>query len=181
MNFPLHKKLKNGQMIIIREASEKDAHNAIIYSKIVGDESDNLSFSGDEFNKTIEDEIKIFHDHAVAKNEIFLVAYLDGKLVSMADISSSRKKRRQHVGEFGISVMKAYWGLGIGRIMIETMITFCRESGIIKKLNLVANAKNTSAIRLYKSLGFKHEGTLIKDFYVNGEFLDSVCMGMIID
>ena len=67
--------LENGQSLTIREAKEEDAQAIIEFMKAVGDESDNLTFSGSEFNETIEEEKAILRDHDEQENQNQRLAY----------------------------------------------------------------------------------------------------------
>ena len=68
-----------------------------------------------------------------------------------------------HRANLGISVEKAYWGLGIGRAMTEACIECARNAGY-EQLELEVVSENESAIRLYESVGFKEFGRNPKGF-----------------
>lgn len=84
-------------------------------------------------------------------------------------------------GEFGVSVLKEYWGNGIGEELIKYLIAWSKDSGIIRKINLRVRTDNTPAIKLYKKLGFLEEGKRKRDFLIKGKFYDSLLMGLMID
>lgn len=54
---------------------------------------------------------------------------------------------------FGYIGEKAYWGKGIGKSMVEHVITFAREIGM-KTVYLTVLSDNVRAIRLYEKCGF---------------------------
>ena len=120
MSFELPKKerLKNGELLIIRHAEPADAKAIIGYVKTVGDETTFLTFEGWEFTKTEEEEMAIISAHRDAPNKLFIVALIDGKVVGLLNVSASHKKRLQHKGEFGISVLKAHWKKGIANLCL---------------------------------------------------------------
>lgn len=173
--------LKSGEILTIREATKADASALLQHVKKVGDESDFLTFSGSEFNYSLAEEEAIIEKHRQNPNQIFLLGFVNGEVVSVMNVEASQKPRLQHIGEFGISVVKAHWGKGVGSAMIQYMIGWSKDSDIIRKINLRVVEKNTSAIRLYQNLGFKMEGKITRDFWVNGEFQDCYLMGMLID
>ena len=72
----------------------------------------------------------------------------------MAGISSvGPKSKVRHRADFGISVDKAYWGLGIGRALTEACIECAKAAGYAQvELSVVAD--NAQAIALYESFGF---------------------------
>ena len=74
-----------------------------------------------------------------------------------------RREKTRHRAEFGISVDKAYWGLGIGRALTEACIECAKKAGYAQ-LELEVVAENRSAIGLYESEGFVEYGRNPKGF-----------------
>lgn len=173
--------LSTGETLLLREAELDDAAIMIQHAKRVGDETNYLSFSGDEFRKTVEEERVIIQQHRQAVNQIFLLAFIDAQLVGMGNVMATHKARGRHFAEFGLSVIKEHWGKGIGRHMIHYFIDWARRGGVIRKLNLQVQANNERAIQLYQRLGFVEEGRLARGVYVDGQFYDLVQMGLLID
>lgn len=174
-------KLKDGKIMIAREGNGADAHRIINYIEKVSSESDNLTFGQGEFNTTIEEEARFIEATKNSKNGLFLIAEYRGEIIGSLTFSGGSRSRIRHYGEFGITVLKKYWGLGVGKILINYLIEWARASRIIKKINLKVKADNTNAIALYKKLGFVQEGTISRFFYHNGEFHDVYVMGLEID
>ena len=73
------------------------------------------------------------------------------------------KEKLKHRAEFGISVDKAYWGLGIGRALTNACIECARAAGYAQ-LELEAVAENKNALALYESVGFVEYGRNPKGF-----------------
>ena len=65
--------------------------------------------------------------------------------------------------EFGISIAKEFWGLGIGRALTEACIECAKEAGYTQ-LELDVVSDNASAISLYKKIGFVEYGRNPKGF-----------------
>lgn len=173
--------LRNGELLTIREATKDDAESVIAFVKAIGDESDNLTFSGSEFRLTIEEEQKILTDFHQKENHIYLIALIDDNIVGQAHAYGSHKPRLKHACEIGISTRKNHWGKGVATSVLTVLIEWANTNPIIKKINLKANVTNTKAIALYERMGFEHEGVHRRDFYLYGEYTDAVSMGMIID
>ena len=68
-----------------------------------------------------------------------------------------------HRAEFGISILKEYWGLGIGRALMEACIQCARTAGYAQ-LELDVVAENTRAISMYQTAGFVEYGRNPKGF-----------------
>lgn len=174
-------KLKNGQTMILREAVAEDAEAMISFVNQVAGESDNLTFGPGEFNITLEQEKNILADFQQGLNQLFLIGEIDGEIIGNITFRGGQRPRVAHAGEFGISVLQKYWGLGIGKHLLEYLIEWAREVGVIRKINLRVKEDNEGAIQLYKKMGFEEEGRITREFYIDDKFYDSIAMGLNID
>lgn len=174
-------KLKNNIDLIIREAKIIDASNIIEYVDDVSGETDFLTFGRGEFNKTLEEEEKIIEEHIKANNRIFLIAEINNKIIGVLNVNANNKKRLKHICSFGISVKKNYWGYGVGSNLILTLIEWAKWTGIVRKINLSVVENNNSAIALYEKFGFKTEGIITRDLFLNGMYYNTLSMGIEID
>ncbi len=173
--------LKNNKRAIIREAVEADAADCISYVNRVAGETDNLTFGLNEFGFTLEKEIEFIKSSAQAKNGLMLIARVDGEMAALANMRGADLKRLEHIAEFGITVLKKFWGCGLGAAISEQVLTWAKQSGVIRKINLKARSDNQNAIDLYRKLGFTTVGTITRDFFINGKFYDNIFMEIEID
>ena len=77
-----------------------------------------------------------------------------------------------------MSVRKDHWGLGIGSLMLDALLDWAKQSGIVTKINLRVRTDNERAIRLYTSKGFAMEGTIHRAVFLDGQYFDHHCMGL---
>ena len=173
--------LKSDSSIAIRKATKSDAKAMLEYINKISSESDNLTFGKGEFPLTLEQEENFIDNISRQDNAIFIIAEIDGKIIGNLNFSGGTKPRIAHTGEFGVSVLKDYWGQGVGTYLIKYLINWSKESDIIRKINLRVRSDNYSAIHVYKKLGFIEEGLITRDLLINGSFYDSISMGMKID
>ena len=173
--------LRDGAELIIRSATVEDAAEMVSYVQQVGGESDFLTFGAGEMTMTIEDEKSFIESVLKAENRLFIVATIDEKIVGNLGYTGGGRPRIRHTGEFGVSVLKKYWGQGIGEKLIKYLIEWSRDTEIVRKINLRVRSDNTTGINLYKKLGFKEEGRQSREFYVEGVFYDSIMLGLEID
>ncbi|WMJ81521.1 GNAT family protein [Clostridium sp. MB40-C1] len=173
-------KVKN-EKIIIREAKKSDAKALIEYLNVIGGESDFLTFGIGEFGRSVNQEEEFIENALKKRNALFIIAEINGKIVGNLNFSGGPRQRNAHVGEFGVSILKEYWGNGIGEELIKYLIGWSKSSGIIRKINLRVRTDNTKGINLYKKLGFSEEGIVKRDFWISDEFYDSLLMGLFID
>ena len=73
-------------------------------------------------------------------NNVLLVALAGEALGPL--LSASSKKRMEHIGEIGISILKQYWGYGLGSILMEELIRWAHESHVIRRLELTVQDRN---------------------------------------
>ena len=156
--------LKNGKELLLRNAVLSDAENVyMVFNKIHG-ETDFLLSYPEENSYTIEQEGQYLDRKTKSDNEIEIIAFVDDKLVGLAGIEAVGSKYKvKHRATFGISILKEYWGQGIGKALIDACILCAKEAGYVQ-LELDAVSNNERAIALYKKVGFKEFGRNPKGF-----------------
>lgn len=163
---------------IIREIEKKDICAYIKYIESIGRESDFLTFGENEV-KLSEDQVeKTIEDYSLGKNKLMLVVEYNGEIVANLKFTGGARKRIEHRGEFGVSVKKEFWGRGLASSLIEYMLEWAKESGVINKINLLVREDNHSAIALYKKFGFCIEGRLTREFCVDNIYYNALFMGI---
>jgi RimJ/RimL family protein N-acetyltransferase len=170
--------LKDGRQLTIREATGDDASALIEYVEAISGESNFISFGPGEFGMTVEEEVKFLEGSRSKDNQIYLVAEIDGEIVGSTNFTGGRRPRMAHTGEFGVSVRKAYWGLGVGSALLDALIEWAKGTDIVTKINLRVRADNERGIALYKRKGFVHEGTETRGFRIDGVYHDDYHMGL---
>lgn len=141
-----------------RFAVPEDAAQLMDYLKTVGCESDNLTFGAEGLPVTLEQETKYLQSlQNDPHNQMFLA--LDGdRIVGDASLSGSKRPRLAHRLEVGISVLRDYWGQGVGSGLMERMINYASELGA-DLLTLEVRTDNLRAKALYRKYGFVRCGT----------------------
>jgi RimJ/RimL family protein N-acetyltransferase len=174
--------LKNGEVIKIREAGKDDVEALLAFLDTVCAETDNLTFGPGEMSLTVEQETAFLEGMAEKPGSIFLTALNEqDELVGTIHFVAGNLPRTKHAGEFGMSVVKAHWGKGLGAALLDVLLEWVRENKSIRKVNLKVRADNTNAIRLYRKKGFVEEGRITREYLIRGEFHDILCMGLFID
>ena len=156
--------LKDGRACTLRNATASDGQALLDEFNLTHEQTDFLLTYPGEHSYTAEQEAAFLQEKTDSADEIELLAELDGEVVGCAGINCvGRKEKIRHRAEFGISVDKAYWGLGIGRALTEACIECAKKAGYIQ-LELEVVAENRSAIGLYESAGFVEYGRNPKGF-----------------
>ncbi|MFQ6849445.1 GNAT family N-acetyltransferase [Streptomyces sp. 35M1] len=76
----------------------------------------------------------------------------------------------------GLAVATWARGAGVGRTLVRAACAEARRQGA-NRITLRVLGHNTPARALYASEGFAVEGVLPGEFFLNGAYVDDVCMG----
>ncbi|WFR55528.1 GNAT family N-acetyltransferase [Anaerocolumna sp. AGMB13025] len=161
----------------IRSAKESDARELSELRVQIDGETENLDReSGEGFIDEAGFGQLIVEDSNSLKN-LFLVAETQGKIVGFSRCEGSVLKRLSHKVEFGICILLAYQGYGIGKHLLSETVSWA-DSNDIEKISLLVLETNERAIRLYQKHGFEIEGILRKDKRLSdGNFYNTIVMG----
>nr|WP_240457521.1 GNAT family N-acetyltransferase [Vibrio neptunius] len=109
----------------------------------------------------------------------FVAVESDGELLGHLAIHSTPKPRLKHSASFGIAVAKTSRGKGVGRFLMEYLLSYCDEQLNLTRLELEVHANNVAALALYKSFGFEVEGIKRKAVFVEDYLIDIVIMSRV--
>ena len=164
MNYHKTITMKDGRACTIRNGTAEDGQSLLDIFNLTHAQTDYLLTYPEESSHTVQQEVDYLKQKAESADGIELLAELEGTVVGTAGIDCvARKEKTRHRAEFGISVDKAYWGLGIGRALTEACIECARTAGYVQ-LELKAVAENKNALALYRSVGFVEYGRNPKGF-----------------
>lgn len=161
--------MKQTTFEIVR-AQAQDAAALLEYLKIIGGETDNLSFGPEGVPLTVEAEQSYLAMQAQSHEHIQLLAKVNGEIIGTASLNR-KPNRMNHRAEFGISLKKVWWGCGAASALAEGVLAFARETGV-QQVNLAVRSDNNRAIALYERLGFRKLCTFPDFFNINGELID---------
>lgn len=169
--------LKDGQKFIVRTPIEEDAQELISQMQTVDNETKFLAREPGEFNFTLDQEKAFIRNSMNDENRCFLIGEVDGRIIANCSVGIVMNNRRfLHRAGLGIAVMKDYWSRGIGKIMMQECIKWCREKGV-EQLELDVVAQNNRAISLYENFGFQVYGTKKNALkYMDGTYDDEYYM-----
>ena len=150
--------LKNGKEALLRNGDASDGICVYENFNATHAETDYLLSYPDENSFDHEQESEFLEEKTRSSDEIEIIAIIDGIVAGTAGIEAvGRKYKVKHRAELGISILKEYWGLGLGKALTKACIQCAREAGYTQlELNVVA--ENEAAISLYQSLGFEEFG-----------------------
>ena len=162
--------------LVLRNAEEADAGQLIEYLKNTTAETRFLVREPEEITATAEEECRCISSMYESEHALMLLAFLDGELAGNCSFTGMPQKRYRHRATVGIALCRKFMGLGIGTVMMETLIQAARNQGL-EQLELEVIADNAPAIGLYKKLGFEVCGTLPNNMkYKDGTYADALWM-----
>ena len=150
--------LKDGSVCFFRNPTHSDAAAFVGFSYQVRTETDFLLAFPEEVEQNTEKVAQRLEATTDGQAQMMLCAFVDGKLIGFAIVGQLGSRRKvQHRATFGISILKDYWGLGIGTALMEHCIRYAEKVGFLQ-LELDVVADNESAVKLYKRHGFVEFG-----------------------
>ena len=150
--------MKDGRKCVLRNGTERDGQAMWEIFNLTHAQTDYLLSYPEENSFTAEEEAQFLREKTESADEIELLAEIDGTVVGAAGIECvGNKEKVRHRAEFGISIDREYWGLGIGRALTEACIECAKIAGYAQ-LELDVVAENKNAIALYESVGFVEYG-----------------------
>lgn len=167
----------NGTTYIIRSARNKDAKDLSEIRLQIDGETENLDREKGEAFIDVQGFEQLIQADTESKKNLFLVAVVHDRIVGFSRCEGNPLKRFSHKVEFGVCVLKEYWGYSIGKNLLKESIAWADSYGI-KKITLNVLDTNEKAISLYEKFGFETEGILKNDKVLSdGEFYNTVVMG----
>ncbi|MFJ7744720.1 GNAT family N-acetyltransferase [Peribacillus sp. NPDC097295] len=162
---------------MIRAARENDAKKLAEVRVQIDGETENMDREKGEgyideggFKKLIKRDTDSPHN-------LFLVCEVNERIVGFSRCEGNQLKRKAHQVEFGVCVLKEFWGHSMGTNLLKETIRWADTIGI-KKITLSVLETNKKAIMLYEKYGFEHEGVLRKDKLLSdGNYYNTVIMG----
>ncbi len=156
--------LRDGRALRIRNAEPADAQILLDLIVLTHSQTDYLLAYPDERRFTPEQEAEYLKGMLESDREIMLLAEIDGTLCGCLGLNAiGGRYKVRHRAEFGISVDEAFWGLGIGKALMEAVIA-CAKLFHYTQLELSVVADNERAVSMYHKLGFVEFGRNPKGF-----------------
>lgn len=156
--------IKDGRLCVLRNGTAQEGQAALDAFILAHTQTDYLLTYPDEITFTANEQAEYLQKKSDSENEIEILAEVDGRIVGTAGIEQrSPKVKLRHRCDFGISIDKEYWGLGIGRALTDACIECARKAGY-EQIELEVVADNDRAVKLYEKAGFVEFGRNPHDF-----------------
>ncbi len=171
--------LKNGLACTLRSPCGKDASAILKHLRLTSGQTDYMMRYPDEIKMTEENEAAYLENIANSDDSIMICAEIDGEIVANAGFNPiARLDKCRHRAEFGISIQKDFWGIGIGSWILSAIISLAGSAGY-KQLELDVVSSNIRGISLYEKYGFKNFGKNEKAFRLrDGSYQTTIMMSL---
>lgn len=164
--------------ITITKAEPEDAKELLELLKIIGSETDNLTFGSEGLPVSLEQEQDFLASLKNSTSSAIFIAKKDNRIIGSASFSGMTRERLRHRGDIGISVAKAEWGHGIGSMLLEEVIHFAKNTARTEIISLEVKSDNFRAIRLYRKFGFEKIGHFKGFLKIDGKYADYDLMNL---
>ena len=132
----------------------------------------------DDLETNIRGFRKFFERVPKDKNQLCLLAKLDGKIVGFLGIHRFSEPKG-HVGNVGIMVHPHHQLKGIGTKLLKAGIKLARDKGF-KRLEADTLATNKAMRRTAEKAGLQLEGIRTKDINMHGQLQDSAVYAILL-
>jgi len=178
MNFsPTPIRLKDGTALTLRAACAADAATLLSLLRQTAEETPFLLREPEEITMTPAEETAFIESRLAHPRALMLVAAREDTVVGLASLMPAGPFFRQrHRCELSIALLRSVWGQGLGRAMMDTLLTVARAAGY-EQAELEVDNRNHTARALYQSLGFVEYGRRPRSMkYKDGSTTDDLLM-----
>lgn len=177
MTFEKTVTLKDGRTCLLRNGVASDGKAVLDVFNRTHDETDYLLTYSDENRFTASQEADFLQRKTDSANNVEIIAVVDDVVAGTAGIDAlGMRDKIKHRAVFGIAITKEFWGLGIGKYLMEACIECAREAGYLQ-LELEVVAENERAVEMYRRAGFIEYGRNPKAFRLRtGEYQELIDM-----
>lgn len=163
--------------VIIRYPKKEDVKAMQDYINELSLEQTFIRYQGEQ--QGFEDE-KEFLDGLLAKiskkRAVVLLVFANNKLIANSQVDMKDKTER-HIGVFGISVAKECRGKGVGKLLMEQVLSEAKNNILgLKLVVLSVYGNNSLAHDMYKKFGFKEYGRLPEGIFRKDAYEDEILM-----
>jgi len=172
-----HGKTKDGLDYVIRYPENGDAKSMCDYINFVSQEKTFIRFQGEQI--ALDEEVEYLNGLLVkinSKMAVTLLIVADGKVLGNSGIEM-KDKTESHEGVFGISIAKNIRGEGIGKKLMELVISEAERNIFqLKLITLGVFGDNNLAFEMYLKFGFIEYGRLPGGSLHQGKYVDHIYM-----
>ncbi len=168
-------------MVEIQAAGLRDVPAMVALQRAVLAEGEWFITEVDELDDAEQDARNVVVDAAQGRG-LALVARRrpGGPILGWAWVSPGHRRRTRHVGHLEMLVDVRARGAGVGRALLEQVLSRAPSVGLLR-VSLCVYAHNTAARALYTAAGFIEEGRSVGAYrFPDGSFRDDILMTRVV-
>lgn len=149
--------LRDGRTALLRPPELRDAQALVDNLRQMSGETPFLLRTAEECTMTVSGEETFIRHLLDSPLDVMLVCEAEGSVIGSCSLSRHPFRKTCHRAEVALALLKAWWGLGIGRAMLSAMEEEARAMGVAQ-LELEYIEGNDRARALYERHGFHPAG-----------------------
>ncbi|WP_297234625.1 GNAT family N-acetyltransferase [uncultured Flavonifractor sp.] len=168
--------LRDGTRCLLRSPRSEDGEAVLRHLRRVAAESPFTAFLPEELTGTLREEQAFLKRQLTSTDRLMLGCFVGDRLIGLAGLGPAASNRKcRHRAEMGVTIRRRWWGLGLGRTLVEQL---CREAGHMgyERMELQVMEDNGRAIALYEGRGFVRCGLLPDAYRTDGGSQAAVLM-----
>jgi|GEM_PF-209491 len=153
---------RKGEPLELRLAEIRDASAWIDHLRRITTETPWMLQSEVDPLPTSLEQRSLLEEYESREGSLAIVASRPGdhEIRGTLTLASGRSRRTEHTAELSMGVGNAWWGRGIGALLMGAGLTWASRSNILRRVSLSVFQDNEVARRLYEKVGFATEGVL---------------------
>ncbi len=172
------KAFAEGSLVILRPLERTDLNER--YLSWLNDPEVTRYTETGTFPSTAEDLDNYYRSVSGSKQDVMLavVDKKSGRHIGNVKLGPIHWVHRR--ATFGILIgEKEFWGKGVGLEATRLMVEYGFQRLNLHRIDLGVFADHEAAVRCYEQAGFKVEGRMREDLFLDGEYKDRLRMGLL--
>jgi [ribosomal protein S5]-alanine N-acetyltransferase len=173
-----NKAFAEGSLVILRPLERTDLNER--YLSWLNDPAVTRYTETGIFPSTAEDLDNYYRSVSGSKSDVMLavVDKKSGRHIGNVKLGPIHWVHRR--ATFGILIgEKEFWGKGVGLDATRLMVEYGFQRLNLHRIDLGVFAEHEAAVRWYEQAGFKVEGRMREDLFLDGEYKDRIRMGLL--
>lgn len=122
--------------------------------------------------KTIEEAKKEIHDGKKHNKKFAII--IKGKFTGFVNLELNNHPRYRHSAIVGYGIHKDFRRMGLATKALKKITSYGFNELKLKRISGMCRTFNKASARVLEKAGYKHEGTLCKNKFSNGKYLDDM-------
>lgn len=177
---PKKVELKNGKLVVIRQAEINDAEQLLQCIKIYIPQSDFIPKLEQEIKLTLQQEKDWINSFLINDNSLLLVAEYENQIIGNIDLTGSQRKIMEHTAVIGMGMFKDWRNSGLGTELLFATIDWAKQNKILELIWLQVYTENKLGLHLYRKMGFEENGIIKNYFKRDNQYFDNLTMSMVV-